>query len=288
MIPASPPESAEFFFNNAPVFLPKLTPSSVPIEVPEMPVEVVKTETDKEPEEIAKPIVPDRKEEDKTDTIIASTNIKVPEKPREQISEKTSIFSQIPIICFLENDVMQSIMRVPEPETPNSPTEQPKLDRKRMENVPRPPNYKTVPCRLYHSPVGCARGEFCHFIHDPEYAGRELPSDLWKSKRRRHESFYGPPPAFPGKMPMPLPMHMMPFFMGQPPMRMPNFPPMMPPRGFMVPPRGRSPEREHEREHQHRTDGERDHEREREHRRERDRDHDREHSHRSRSHGSKK
>ena len=28
-----------------------------------------------------------------------------------------------------------------------------------------PKNFRTVPCRLYHGPTGCTRGEFCHFIH---------------------------------------------------------------------------------------------------------------------------
>lgn len=199
-----------------------------------------------------------------------------------------------------QNEVLQSIMRIPEPDTAPAPaammmpmpSPSMEMPRRRLENLPRPPNYKTVPCRLYHSPVGCARGEFCHFIHDPEFAGRELPSDLWKSKRRHHESsYYGPPPPFPGKMPIPL--QMLPFLcpppMGQPPMRMPNFPPMMP-RGFMAPPRGHSPERgrekhdrEHDRDHEHDRDRGRDHDRHRS-----GHEHEHEHSHRSRSHGSRK
>jgi len=28
-----------------------------------------------------------------------------------------------------------------------------------------PKNFRTVPCRNYHGPAGCARGETCHFIH---------------------------------------------------------------------------------------------------------------------------
>eukprot|EP01017_Pseudomicrothorax_dubius_P017328 TRINITY_DN19583_c0_g1_i1.p1 TRINITY_DN19583_c0_g1~~TRINITY_DN19583_c0_g1_i1.p1 ORF type:complete len:768 (-),score=136.94 TRINITY_DN19583_c0_g1_i1:11-2314(-) len=40
----------------------------------------------------------------------------------------------------------------------------------------RPNNYKTVPCRLFHSPLGCERGEGCHFIHDYNFAGRETPN----------------------------------------------------------------------------------------------------------------
>jgi hypothetical protein len=34
--------------------------------------------------------------------------------------------------------------------------------------------YKTKPCRNYHSSVGCSRGDACHFIHDPDYAGTEI------------------------------------------------------------------------------------------------------------------
>lgn len=34
--------------------------------------------------------------------------------------------------------------------------------------------YKTRPCKHYHSSAGCPRGDNCHFIHDPMYAGREI------------------------------------------------------------------------------------------------------------------
>ena len=40
----------------------------------------------------------------------------------------------------------------------------------------KPQNYKTVPCRLFHSLVGCTRGESCHFIHDLQFSGRETPN----------------------------------------------------------------------------------------------------------------
>jgi hypothetical protein len=36
--------------------------------------------------------------------------------------------------------------------------------------------YRTKPCRNYHGPVGCNRGENCHFIHDTEYEGTEIPN----------------------------------------------------------------------------------------------------------------
>lgn len=45
-----------------------------------------------------------------------------------------------------------------------------------------PKNYKTVPCKVYHGPNGhCSKGEFCHFIHDPNFVGREIPSGLWRN-----------------------------------------------------------------------------------------------------------
>lgn len=40
----------------------------------------------------------------------------------------------------------------------------------------KPRNYKTVPCRLYHSDLGCDHGDSCHFIHDAQYQGRETPN----------------------------------------------------------------------------------------------------------------
>ena len=40
-----------------------------------------------------------------------------------------------------------------------------------MNNNLRPPNYKTKPCRNFHSDVGCNREDKCHFIHDLNYAG---------------------------------------------------------------------------------------------------------------------
>jgi len=40
-----------------------------------------------------------------------------------------------------------------------------------MNNNIRPPNYKTKPCRNFHSEVGCNREDKCHFIHDLNYAG---------------------------------------------------------------------------------------------------------------------
>lgn len=55
-----------------------------------------------------------------------------------------------------------------------------------------PKNYKTVPCKVYHGPMGhCGKGEFCHFIHDPSFVGREIPGELWRG--RHVPKSYGPP-----------------------------------------------------------------------------------------------
>jgi len=40
---------------------------------------------------------------------------------------------------------------------------------------PLPTKYKTRPCRNFHGPVGCNRGDNCHFIHDTNFPGREIP-----------------------------------------------------------------------------------------------------------------
>jgi len=34
----------------------------------------------------------------------------------------------------------------------------------------------TKPCRNYHGPNGCIRGDNCHFIHDSTFQGREIPN----------------------------------------------------------------------------------------------------------------
>lgn len=168
------------------------------------------------------------------------------ENPQEQPATELHEPSSTTREQSVELDVMQSLMqsvhegaREEDKESAPRSSETPRIDKKRLEGMPRPPNYKTVPCRLYHSSVGCARGDFCHFIHDPDYAGKDLPSELWKNKRRKHEPgpFFGPP--FSPRLPMHMPM--MPYF-GQLPMRMPNFPPIPPP-GYM--PFSRSPEHGH-------------------------------------------
>jgi hypothetical protein len=46
----------------------------------------------------------------------------------------------------------------------------------------KPQNYRTVPCRRFHSTDGCERGDNCHFIHDFQYQGRPIPNfQAWKN-----------------------------------------------------------------------------------------------------------
>ena len=78
----------------------------------------------------------------------------------------------------LDNEMKQQ--KVPDPDTPES-------------NIIKPGNYRTVPCRNFHGPNGCTRGDFCHFIHAAVYdgkarfnvddvvnsVGRELPREVF-------------------------------------------------------------------------------------------------------------
>jgi len=57
------------------------------------------------------------------------------------------------------------------------------------EDAPKPPNYRTVPCRLFHSSVGCSRGSHCNFIHDEKYPGREIPQAETVNKWRFIQPF---------------------------------------------------------------------------------------------------
>ena len=43
-------------------------------------------------------------------------------------------------------------------------------------NFNKPSNYKTVPCRLFHSSAGCSFGDKCNYIHDYNFAGVETPN----------------------------------------------------------------------------------------------------------------
>ncbi|OMJ81332.1 hypothetical protein SteCoe_18256 [Stentor coeruleus] len=72
----------------------------------------------------------------------------------------------------------------------------------------KPQNYKTAPCRGFHSQEGCERGNDCHFIHNLQFQGRPMPSfPDWKNNhaRNRMQSYsnypsngpsYFPPPEF--------------------------------------------------------------------------------------------
>mmetsp|Transcript_1594 Transcript_1594/g.3411 ORF Transcript_1594/g.3411 Transcript_1594/m.3411 type:complete len:456 (-) Transcript_1594:100-1467(-) len=45
----------------------------------------------------------------------------------------------------------------------------------------KPMNYRTVPCRNFHSPAGCERGDNCHFIHDFGFEGKPISNiNDWK------------------------------------------------------------------------------------------------------------
>ena len=54
----------------------------------------------------------------------------------------------------------------------------------------KPVNYKTVPCKMFHSPQGCTRGDSCHFIHEVSFSGRPIPnlSEWKKSNEARQKS----------------------------------------------------------------------------------------------------
>lgn len=54
-------------------------------------------------------------------------------------------------------------------------------------------NFKTVPCKYFHSPQGCVKANNCTFIHDEEYAGKPTPSML-KSNRGMIMTNYGDNP----------------------------------------------------------------------------------------------
>ena len=43
----------------------------------------------------------------------------------------------------------------------------------------KPGNYRTVPCRNYHGQAGCTRGDFCHFIHATGFEGTDIPREVF-------------------------------------------------------------------------------------------------------------
>lgn len=52
----------------------------------------------------------------------------------------------------------------------------------------KPQNYKTMPCRKFHSNEGCERGDNCHFIHDYSFQGRPIPNfQEWKNNNQERQ-----------------------------------------------------------------------------------------------------
>ena len=43
----------------------------------------------------------------------------------------------------------------------------------------KPGNYRTIPCKNFHGLTGCTRGDFCHFIHAQGFECKELPRDVF-------------------------------------------------------------------------------------------------------------
>ncbi|CAG9324632.1 unnamed protein product [Blepharisma stoltei] len=73
-----------------------------------------------------------------------------------------------------------------QPQTMQFPTND--LNRRQVIYNPitkKPLNYKTMPCRKFHSNEGCERGDNCHFIHDFQYQGRPIPNfQEWKNSNQ--------------------------------------------------------------------------------------------------------
>ena len=69
----------------------------------------------------------------------------------------------------------------------------------------KPQNFRTVPCRRFHSQDGCERGDNCHFIHDFLYQGRPLPNTHGNNGMRRSQPPGNYNPAMPSYYPPPEP-----------------------------------------------------------------------------------
>lgn len=70
----------------------------------------------------------------------------------------------------------------------------------------KPQNYRTVPCRRFHSADGCERGDNCHFIHDFQYQGRAIPNfQAWKNNNMQKSMQMHGYPTMPGYYPPPGP-----------------------------------------------------------------------------------
>ena len=55
-----------------------------------------------------------------------------------------------------------------------------------MNQIIKPSNFRTVPCRNFHGPNGCTRGEYCHFIHAQGFEGREIAREVFQSYRNQN------------------------------------------------------------------------------------------------------
>mmetsp|Transcript_23827 Transcript_23827/g.27776 ORF Transcript_23827/g.27776 Transcript_23827/m.27776 type:complete len:87 (+) Transcript_23827:186-446(+) len=55
-----------------------------------------------------------------------------------------------------------------------------------MNSIIKPSNFRTVPCRNFHGPNGCTRGEYCHFIHAQGFEGREIAREVFQSYRNQN------------------------------------------------------------------------------------------------------
>ena len=90
----------------------------------------------------------------------------------------------------------QPLRPVPPPMTPS---EAPRPVPLPPQNIPQNPNQnpnfkrKKAPCRAYHSPTGCNRGEACDYSHDPAYKGVEPPKND-KYSRPNDRPFNGTDP----------------------------------------------------------------------------------------------
>lgn len=78
----------------------------------------------------------------------------------------------------------------PTPPPPVYPVQQPVAQNKELllrNNLERlrllPENFRTIPCKHFHGPPGCMRGELCHFIHLLECKDREIPKDIFFKAR---------------------------------------------------------------------------------------------------------
>lgn len=127
-------------------------------------------------------------------------------------------------------DLLQAFSKAGPASVSAPPTEQPP--------AAHPSNYRTVPCKMYHGPAGrCSRGEFCHFIHDPNFVGRELPPELWRNRRHSFQPpvqdyqgrYGGMPPQYRYMQPPPQPQYPQQYHQPQAQMSIPPPPPPMGP-----------------------------------------------------------